>query len=86
MITRQTINNALALAKTHAIELQTAAAHDGRHDDGGAGQLNGLIHAYIAGTEGTVPGFLEPFMKKAQAMDDPEYRQYMNLRRKFEGQ
>lgn len=86
MTTTQTINNAIALARSRASELQTAAAHDGRYDDGGAAHLRGLIDAYVAGTRGAVPPFLEPFMKQAEDEADPEYAKYLELRRKFGGQ
>lgn len=80
-----TVVQALTLAHAKAAKMREAAAHDGHHNDGGAGHLIALCNAFDAGWQHAVPEFLSEFMTQAEREADPEYAQYQRLHAKFGG-
>lgn len=82
--TDQNISRAMELLEADAKQRQEDAGYAGEYGDRGAGQTRELLRAYQAGRGGHIPTFLEPFLKKAVNESNPDYLQYLRLRRQFE--
>ena len=80
----------IRLAQIHANKLRDGAAYGGRWDDDGAKLITDEIAAFQCGLESRLPPLLKRFeeqatrnLEKANKADDPEYKQYLELRKKF---
>jgi len=62
-------------------KLSNYAAYNGSMNDGGAGILAQQVEFYEHGRKGTIP----PQWKKYANEFDPEYREYLRLKKKFNG-
>lgn len=81
--TEDDIKRAMRMAEEDASMRKEQADSAGEEGDRGAGQTREFLRIYQAGLRGEVPTFLAPFVKKAQLLGDPEYLQFLTLRRKF---
>ena len=79
------IQRAIELVETDIVLRVEQASQAGEDGDRGASQTRELLRAYQAGRYGQIPAFLASFIKKAEYESDPEYLQFLKLRRKFGG-
>ena len=59
---------------------ENAAAHNGERSDGGATTLRQQVYFYQMGLQGRVPKEWEKYRQQL----DPEYQEYLRLKRKFD--
>ena len=82
------IDEALECYKVMYAQHKEDAAFGGEHHDGGYSHAIDLIKAFRAGmlfkTNGTLPGFLEMFVRQADIEADPDWSEYQRLKEKFE--
>jgi hypothetical protein len=67
------------LISMEAKNRRESAGYNGRMDDGGASVLEAQVRFYKLGMEGKFPDEWQEFEKQL----DPEYQEYIRLRRKF---
>lgn len=63
---------------------QSDAGYSGAMHDGGGGALIKEADAFVAGLERRLPTGWEKYASEVKKEADPEYAQYMRLKRKFE--
>lgn len=75
---------AYALIQSH--EVRVTAAHNGAYNDGGAAMLEVAILAWVEGLFAVQPtgGRLGRIAKEFARDHDPDYKQYLALKAKFE--
>lgn len=78
------IDKIIALILKDAEDRRTAAGYGGRFDDGGAGILQAQVQFYQYGARGILPPEWNEYRKQAETQADPEYAEYVRLKRKFE--
>lgn len=64
------------------------AGYGGQQHDGGYDAAMNVLSAFNAGVaftkHKTPPDFLKDYIQEAENLEDPEYRKYLELKRKFE--
>jgi hypothetical protein len=82
------ISIAFALTKYRSAAREEArnAALGGRMDDGGCHRMLEVVQAFEDGMNQEVPEFLKGYVKEAQNQADPEYQEFLRLRKKFDNQ
>lgn len=83
-VDHEEIRNALTLRVEQAIQKKVDAAFGGSMTDGGCSRILAEIRSYVAGWNRTVPSWLTESIKEHQRQSDPEYADYLRLRKKFE--
>lgn len=68
------------LVRKAAADARSNAGYSGSWDDGGASRMERDIEFYLMGRSGLIP----PDWKKYQKLLDPEYKEYLRLKNKFE--
>lgn len=81
---KQLIDRIISLILKDAEDRRTSAGYDGRWDDGGAGSLQQQVQFYQYGQRGILPPEWASYRKQAETQADPEYAEYVRLKRKFE--
>lgn len=81
---RRLYQNIAKVALKDADDRATRAGYNGEMHDDGAKQLRVIVDAWQAGLNGAVPNRLLSYAKDAQHEDDPEYADYLRLKKKFE--
>lgn len=66
-----------------ADQCEKDAALGGSMHDGGASLLREQIYCYKAGIEGKIPKSWDKYIKEYNRQTDPEYAQYLELKKKF---
>ena len=70
------------LKKAH--QLKEDAGYVGRMDDGGAGRLEDQVKFYQYGVTGEFPSEWIYYRKEFEKENDPQYKTYLELKKKFE--
>lgn len=70
-------------ARQDAERKRNDAAGGGSMHDGGAGQLEAVVDAWVAGLEGKIPKQLQSYADQVKIESDPEYAEYLRLKDKF---
>jgi hypothetical protein len=65
--------------------LYESAAQNGSWNDGGSSRLADTVKAFEAGLAGEVPDSLRSHYDEFMRHRNPEYQNYLALRKKFEG-
>ena len=60
------------------------ADQSGSHTDGGAKELEAQIDVFTSGLNKVLPVLWEPYLKKYNLENDPDYQTYLKLKEKFE--
>lgn len=76
---RELIDKVMALVLKDAENKKLDAGYSGRWDDGGANRLEEQVKFFKLGMAGTLP----PDWDKYKRELDPEYVEYLRLKRKF---
>lgn len=84
METKKLIDKVIALILKDAEDRRTAAGYNGSWDDGGAGALKQQVQFYQYGALGLLPPEWSSYRKQAETQADPEYAEYVRLKKKFE--
>ena len=82
--TDEYINKLVAKIKEDAERNKEIAGMSGAHHDGGYGVTMKTVNAFLSGRAGEIP---EEWLSYARELDkelDPEYAEYMRLKKKFE--
>lgn len=74
------IEKVMEIVLQEADERQRAAGHNGERGDGGASMLRQQVKFYKMGMAGHVPIEWEKYKQKL----DPEWKEYLRLKEKFE--
>lgn len=78
------INKLVAKVKEDAESKKMSAGMNGAHHDGGHRVMMDKVDAFLSGRAGGIP---EEWLNYARELDkelDPEYEEYMRLKKKFE--
>ena len=78
------IDKIIGLILQDAEDRRTAAGYGGRYDDGGAGSLQTQVRFYQYGARGILPPEWAEYRKQAETQADPEYAEYIRLKKKFD--
>lgn len=81
---REILQRIFTLILEDAHNRREGAGYSGRMDDGGAGVLEAQVEYYQMGMEGRLPHAWESYFNQAVREADPEYAEYVRLKRKFE--
>jgi len=73
------VEKLIALVLKEADERELSAGYGGHMHDGGAGALRDHVKYFRLGQAGIIPSEWEVYKKQL----DPEYQQYLELRKKF---
>ena len=63
--------------------LEDNAGYSGAHHDGGARELRNQVEIYISGQYNEMPEKWERYAKEFETKNDPEYQDYLRLKKKF---
>lgn len=77
------IYKVISKVKERADRYGEEAAYGGRFDDGGKSRIEEQIRFYKLGMEGEIPEEWEKEYKGVLKESDPEYLEYLRLKRKF---
>ena len=83
-ITRIKLEKIMQLVLKEANNLREAAGFQGSMSDNGASYLFDQVKFYRYGMLLTVPQEWERYSEEAEKIADPEYQEYMRLKRKFD--
>lgn len=83
-ITEHELTLMLAFARKDADNKRTNAAYGGAMHDGGARRIEEIVNAFEAGMSGRIPSTLIEYYKEAVRQSDPEYKDYLRLKKKFD--
>jgi hypothetical protein len=78
------IEQVIELVLKEATARENEAGFNGSMSDGGAGRLRDQVAFYKMGMEGTIPSEWREYLIKAKRESDPEFREYVRLKEKFE--
>lgn len=76
---KELIDKLIALVLKDAEDKKLDAGYSGRWDDGGGGRLEDQVKFFQYGLKGQIPPEWEGYKK----LLDPEYIEYLRLKRKF---
>lgn len=79
LVNKELIDKLIPLILKHAEESKFDAGMSGRWDDGGASRLEEQVKFFQYGMHGQIPPEWEVYKKEL----DPEYIEYLRLKRKF---
>lgn len=79
--------NAIELYIKEYEERKMSAGYGGEHHDGGHRHAMLILNAFYAGIDynekGIFPDFLSNYIQEAENMEDPDYKKYLELKKKF---
>jgi hypothetical protein len=80
---KELFDRIMGLIRQEAHDARESAGYGGRWDDGGASRLEDQIRFFQYGLEGILPPEWEKYKDQVRKESDPDYAQYLNLKRKF---
>jgi len=86
MITPEKVRKVVVFMKARAAKLRDDAGHSGSMTDGGAHALEEQIAVWQAGLQGKLPQAWWAALEELERQEDPEYAEYLRLKKKFESQ
>ena len=81
-ITKST-NSIVQVVRREVEYMREDAIWNGRRDDGGAGRLEEILEAWLAGMSGKTPSTLKKYEDIVHKENDPEWKEFQRLRCKF---
>ncbi len=82
------LTEAIKLYKKDYEDRKMNAGYGGEQHDGGYDAAMNILAAFYAGMafekHGEIPNFLRDYIQEAKNLEDPEYRKYLELKKKFE--
>lgn len=78
------IANFIHYLENIATSVEYSAGMNGSIHDGGAREIRNQIEAYRAGLHNIIPDIWQSYWKTHNKEQDPEYNQYLELKKKFE--
>ena len=66
-----------------AAQKRMDAAYGGFHSDHGASELETRLECWVNGIDGAIPKVLQSYYDEFQRDQDPEYKEYLRLQKKF---
>ena len=78
------IDDFLEFLYNEALKKRDNAAQSGSQTDYGAKELEAQIDVFTSGLNKVLPVLWEPYLKKYNLENDPDYQTYLRLKEKFE--
>jgi hypothetical protein len=72
-----------AKVRSHANKLRDDASYTGAWSDNGASDLEAKLEAWLSGLKREVPLVFKEFYASVKRDNDPEYAEFLRLKRKF---